>query len=134
MVLSHGWVDLPPYEWDRQENRLRMVIRTRRDRVFALEIQSLKDCRPGQGLSVQKIAGPRLSKADLAILEERIRWCFRLDTDFRPFQAICAKTKGFGWVKKHGLGPLLRTPDLFEEFVKILMTTNITWSGTKLMT
>ncbi|MFH2001404.1 MAG: hypothetical protein ABIK28_17105 [Planctomycetota bacterium] len=131
MVLSHGWVDLLPYRWDQESRCLHAVVRTYNDRAFALTIKSEDDNRPGQKLAVIKTAGPRISNADLLRLETRLRWCFRLDDDFLPFQQRCAGTPGLEWVREYGLGPFLRNAEPFEEFTKVLMTTNINWGGTK---
>jgi len=131
MVLSHGWVDLLPYQWDSEALCLHAVIRTHGNRAFALTIKSEKDNTLGQKLAVFKTAGPRLSEADRKTLKERIRWCFRLDDDFLPFQERCADSQGLEWVHEYGLGPFLRNTHPFEEFTKVLMTTNINWGGTK---
>ncbi|MBU0753489.1 MAG: hypothetical protein KJ645_00010, partial [Planctomycetes bacterium] len=119
-----------PYHWDRESGSLSMVIRTHGDRVFALKVDSEKNNRRGQKLRVFKVAGPRVAKKDDAIIEERIRWCFRLDEDFSPFQKQCARTEHLAWVHRFGLGAFLRNADPFEEFAKLLITTNISWAGT----
>ncbi len=130
MALSHGFVELSPFRWDRATKRLHAVIRTRKDRAFAIEIESEKGCAKGQSLKVKKTAGPRLAKYDLKTLEKQVSWCLRLDDDFMPFRRICSRIKGLEWVKQHGLGAFLRNSDLFEEFAKVLITTNISWKGT----
>jgi 3-methyladenine DNA glycosylase/8-oxoguanine DNA glycosylase len=129
LASSHGWVDLPPFQWEGEG--LRAVVRTVNDKAFALGIESFRNGRPGQRLVVKKIAGPRLSNRDVDLLREKIRWCFRLDVDFTSFQERCAGTRHLKWVKRYGLGPFLRNTDLFEEFAKVLITTNINWAGTK---
>jgi 3-methyladenine DNA glycosylase/8-oxoguanine DNA glycosylase len=131
MVLSHGWSDLPPYAWNREKSYLEAVIRTHGDRAFALRIESEKDNRRGQRLKVGRLAGPRTGKRDLTLIEERLRWSLRLDDDFTPFQKKCARISHLKWVHTFGLGPFLRNSDLFEEFAKILITTNINWAGTR---
>lgn len=133
MVLSHGWVDLEPFRWDRERKALEAVIRTGASKAFALRIASEGNNRPGQRLVVEKLAGPRPAARDRAVLEAKVRRCFRLDEDFTPFQARCRTTPGLEWVADYGLGPFLRNPDLFEEFAKMLLTTNISWAGTKLL-
>ena len=133
MALSHGWVELEPFRWDRDEACLYTVIRTGGEKAFALRISSEGDNRPGQRLRVEKAAGPRATEKDRARIEEKVRWCLRLDEDFTPFQERCRRTPGLEWVARYGLGPFLRNPDLFEEFAKMLLTTNISWAGTKLL-
>jgi 3-methyladenine DNA glycosylase/8-oxoguanine DNA glycosylase len=74
-----------------------------------------------------------MGKGDAASLERTIRWMFRLDEDFTPFQARCRRTRHLTWVARYGLGAFLRNADLFEDFIKILLTTNVSWAGTRLM-
>lgn len=137
MIMSHGWIDLEPFSWDADSQTLGAVLKTGPQRAFAVRISSLSKEGPGKSvcqiLRLEKSAGSRLTGADIESLERTVRWMFRLDDDFSPFQKICGRTKGLTWVKRHGLGPFLRNGDLFEEFVKMLLTTNVNWAGTKLM-
>ena len=56
---------------------------------------------------------------------------FRLDEDLRRFYTLCRK-RGAPWTQvTRGLGRLLRSPNLFEDIVKTICTTNIQWSGTR---
>ena len=59
---------------------------------------------------------------------------FQLDRDLAEFVRL-ARGAGdsFGTAVKRGFGRLLRAPSLFEDVVKILATTNTTWSGTVAM-
>ena len=50
MVSSHGFIDLPPFGWDREAYCLHMVVRTKGDKAFALKIATIKDNRKGQTL------------------------------------------------------------------------------------
>jgi 3-methyladenine DNA glycosylase/8-oxoguanine DNA glycosylase len=134
MLFSHGWVDLEPFHWDAEKRTLSTVLGTGQGRAFALTVTCRNEHLPGQCLCVTRDGGPRMSRRDLAAIGEKIRWMFRLDEDFSPFRRRCARTKGLRWVNRFGLGSFLRNGDLFEEFVKILFTTNVNWAGTKLMT
>ncbi len=133
MIMSHGWVDLEPFRWNPDDSSLDAVLKTSPQKAFAVTITSDRDNKPGQRLVVKKKAGPRLGKGDIAAVAERIGWMFRLDEDFTPFQKTCGRTKGLTWVRRYGLGPFLRNSDLFEEFVKVLFTTNVSWAGTRMM-
>jgi len=133
MALSHGFVELAPFKWDRGKNSLRLVVKTRGDRAFGLTITSSKDCEVGQSLNINIKEGPKPNKEDLAMIKKKITWIFRLDEDYTPFQNMCAKIPHLKWVKTFGLGPFLRNNDLFEEFTKVLFSTNISWEGTKLI-
>jgi N-glycosylase/DNA lyase len=58
-----------------------------------------------------------------------------LSADLSAFHALCREraADGFGWIAERGAGRILRAPTLFEDAVKVLATTNCTWSLTKLM-
>ena len=56
-----------------------------------------------------------------------------LDEDLSSFYQLCAKN-GAPWeVLRSGKGRLLRSPSVFEDLVKVILTTNIQWGGTKRM-
>jgi 3-methyladenine DNA glycosylase/8-oxoguanine DNA glycosylase len=137
MILSHGWVDLEPFRWERDSSALRAVIKTPpreadgSTRAYGLRITSLGDNAPGQRLRVEIVAGGAPGGRDRDRLKAAVRWMFRLDEDFTPFQRRCRRIRGLSWVARLGLGAFLRNGDLFEEFVKVLLTTNVSWAGTR---
>jgi len=133
MIFSHGWVDLAPFDWDPDRAALTAVIKTWGTKAFGVTITAVRDNARGQFLRIDKVAGGRHGKRDVDILRKKIDWMFRLDEDFVPFQRRCARAKGLRWVKRLGLGAFLRNGDLFEEFVKVLLTTNVNWAGTQSM-
>ncbi|HLT38607.1 MAG TPA: Fe-S cluster assembly protein HesB, partial [Enhygromyxa sp.] len=49
------------------------------------------------------------------------------------FWARCAAKPRLRWVGERGAGRLMRSPTLFEDLLKLLMTTNCAWSNTKSM-
>ena len=58
-----------------------------------------------------------------------------LDADLDGFHALCRErgADGFGWIAERGAGRLLRSPSLFEDAVKVLLTTNCSWALTRAM-
>ncbi len=64
-----------------------------------------------------------------------VRRVLDLDADLAPFHALCraAKGDGFSWIARRGGGRILRSPSLFEDAVKVLATTNCSWSLTRLI-
>jgi 3-methyladenine DNA glycosylase/8-oxoguanine DNA glycosylase len=55
---------------------------------------------------------------------------FQLDVDLGEFHALTAASPAHAWVEGEGFGRLLCAPTLFEDVVKIILTTNVTWSQT----
>ena len=74
-----------------------------------------------------------LSRGATLRIRAIIQRMFRLDEDLGPFWRICAKTPRLRWVATLGAGRLLRSPSIFEDQLKILLTTNCTWTNTQTM-
>lgn len=127
---SHGWVVLAPNEWDRNTGVLQRVERLPSGKVVSLAIQGNGTLRnPIIDVSVEHKG--QLSRRDGKAIELSVSHMFRLDEDLRRFYTLCRK-RGAPWTQvTRGLGRLLRSPDLFEDIVKTICTTNIQWSGTR---
>jgi 3-methyladenine DNA glycosylase/8-oxoguanine DNA glycosylase len=56
-----------------------------------------------------------------------------LSADLSEFHAVCRarEVEGFGWIERRGAGRMLRAPALFEDAVKVLLTTNCSWGLTR---
>jgi 3-methyladenine DNA glycosylase/8-oxoguanine DNA glycosylase len=133
MVLSHGWRDLSPFEWDDREETLRTTFLVG-ERAVSLVVTSDGEAGEGQRLRAGVVAGGPLSARERAEVEGRLAWMFRLEEDFGPFHEACRRRGALPWVVREGLGAFLRNPTLFEELAKILLTTNVSWAGTRSMT
>ena len=119
-VESHGWVQLVPFQWSREDRVLR-----RREKlpegVVELEITH----RDG----ALRVRGARDSEE----LRARIARMFQLHVDLTEFFAMA---RGFGthaWVEPAGFGRLLCGTTLWEDAVKVICTTNTMWGQTKRM-
>ena len=62
-----------------------------------------------------------------------VTWMLGLDQDFSEFYALCQDEPKLAGVQAAAKGRLLRSPTLFEDVVKTILTTNTAWSGTKRM-
>lgn len=122
VARSHGWFDLAPFVWDEGARRLSFVFLGDRGPATV----SLTS-RPG-GVAV-------VSSAPATIVRPVVARVLDLASDLAPFHDICAarRHEGFGWIAERGAGRILRAPTLFEDAVKVLCTTNCSWSLTRLM-
>jgi N-glycosylase/DNA lyase len=75
----------------------------------------------------------RLTSAATAYLETSARRILGLDLDLGEFHRRVSADPEFRWIAKEGLGRLLRAPTVFEDLVKLVLTTNCSWSLTKSM-
>lgn len=83
--------------------------------------------------SVTGGAGSRagLDESGWRIVEAMARRCLRLDASLEAFHDRCREADPpFPEAPGMGFGRLLRSPSVFEDLVKVLATTNTTWSGT----
>ncbi|MCC7075596.1 MAG: Fe-S cluster assembly protein HesB [Acidimicrobiia bacterium] len=116
-VLSHGWASLPPFRLERARWELE------RDGWTVREASAASVAVAG------RTDGP--AQAEVAR-------CLNFDVDLTGFYEMCTRTPGRGepdlaWVPLTGAGRLLRSPTVFEDLVKMVCTTNCSWSLTERM-
>jgi N-glycosylase/DNA lyase len=161
-VRSHGWYDLPPFEWDTEEHRLGFVFLEgecpvqvqvhRAARKLIATATALSSKGELSGGAAGKDGAPRRAPAaeppscsfeeDLrrssdvpsrAAVRGALDRVFDLRADLSSFHSSCAADPRFAWIARRGAGRILRAPTLFEDAVKVLATTNCTWGLTKMM-
>ena len=125
-VLSHGWCVLPPFEFDKNTWILVRVIERGQPRPVTVKISSTKG-----GLKVS--ASRRLGQKATASVVRDVRHMFRLDDDLQDFYRATTIEPEFAWIATEGAGRLLRSPTVFEDLVKMICTTNCSWSLTEKM-
>ena len=126
VVKSHGWHQLAPFSFDEPSNTLSYIFRLSNGRVIDLGVSDGKD-----GINVET---DRLKKSEQKEVTDAITWMFGLDMDFSSFHAASRSEPKLAHVKKQALGRLLRSPTLFEDVIKTILTTNTLWGATKNMT
>jgi 3-methyladenine DNA glycosylase/8-oxoguanine DNA glycosylase len=127
-AYSHGWSDLPPFSFNKEEQSL--------ERIFSLDGRSTIACRlsaDGPTLKILASSKAALSKDQKREIRGQVRTCLRLDEDFSEFHAAARRIPRYRWIATSGAGRLLRAPTLFEDIVKMICTTNCTWALTRLM-
>ncbi len=126
VVNSHGWRQLAPFSFDENTSTLSYVLRLSNGRVVELK---LRDATDGVTVETQK-----LNKSEQKEVADKVTWMFGLDMDFSLFYAASRGESKLARVKKRALGRVLRSPTLFEDVVKTILTTNTLWAATKNMT
>jgi 3-methyladenine DNA glycosylase/8-oxoguanine DNA glycosylase len=127
-VFSHGWCVLPPFSASRERREL--------ERTLMLSRGTLAHCvlrGDGNEIGVTVHSHRLLRGAQLQQVREQLRTCLRLDEDFTPFHDEAKRYPEFRWIPRTGSGRLLRAPTVFEDAVKMLLTTNCTWALTTIM-
>lgn len=123
VVESHGWSQLAPFSADAQNGLLTRVERLETGRVVELLIREAAG-----GVTVE--TGERLSGAEREEVGRKVWWMLGLGQDLSAFYEQARDEPKLSHVEQRALGRLLRSPTVFEDVVKTILTTNIAWGGT----
>jgi 3-methyladenine DNA glycosylase/8-oxoguanine DNA glycosylase len=130
-ACSHGWCALQPFVLDKRHRRLTRVLRTERGPVL-VEITG----EPKESLQLAVRSHTRLTRLDISTIRKQVAVIFRLDESLDLFYATLDRVSSngeFNWIRKERAGRLLRSPNVFEDVVKMICTTNCAWSATERM-
>src|SRR5687768_2503087 len=128
VVNSHGWRQLAPFSYDEEDKTLSYVLRLSNGRVIELKF---RDGMHADSISVET---EKLGAAERREVKEKTSWIFGLDLDFSRFYTASRGEPKLAHAKKLAHGRVLRSPTLFEDVVKTILTTNTLWTVTKNMT
>jgi len=123
-LLSHGWYDLPPFERT-GSNKLSLVLkRGKAGKAVAATVTG--------GAGSVKIAVDATDVDREGVIRD-VRHILRLDEEFEGFYEAIERCDAVRWAAEVKAGRLLRGPNVFEDLVKTLCTTNCSWALTKIM-
>jgi N-glycosylase/DNA lyase len=125
-VISHGWCQLLPYQMDQEQWVLSRALDLDNARPVTISISGTK-----RALRIK--TSRRLGQPAAKRVVNDVRHMLRLDDDMGEFYRLVAEDGDFSWIPKQGAGRLLRSPTVFEDLVKMICTTNCSWSLTKKM-
>lgn len=129
-VWSHGWYSLAPFRCDATGDRL--------DGTLALPgggAVSYGLCFR-RGRVVVDVGRPPAGHDETELrqtLRRAVRRVLNLDLDLSGFHDAARACKGMGWMADEGLGRMLRSPSIWEDLVKLVLTTNCSWAFTTRM-
>lgn len=126
VVNSHGWPQLAPFTYDENSNALGYILQLSNGRVIELKL-----CDGTEGVIVETA---KLDKKERREVADKVDWMFGLDMDFSHFYRASRGEPKLRRVKQRSLGRVLRSPTVFEDVVKTILTTNTLWGATKNMT
>jgi len=127
VVRSHGWAQLAPFRWNSEDQILGVTLRLANGSVVDTSLQEAAG-----GIRVH-LEGP-LNLDELEEVKTQVSWMFGLQQDFSAFYVATRQEPKLAQVKERAQGRLLRSPSLFEDVVKTILTTNTLWQATIRMT
>jgi N-glycosylase/DNA lyase len=122
-VASHGWYQLSPFALDSDKWQLTRVIDVGTKPPVTISMTGRKN-------HVRVTTARPLNKAETAIVLRDARHILRLDDDLENFYLSTGSDPEFSWIAEQGAGRMLRSPTVFEDLVKMICTTNCSWSLT----
>lgn len=122
---AHGWRHLAPFHWDEEAETLSRPQQMQDGHVHLLTLRA-----GGMG-AVQIDAAP---PGDPPTLERLARRMLQMDMLLEQFHAFCAQRPELAAIPSAGQGRMLVSPTFWEDYVKVVLTTNTTWAQTKSMT
>lgn len=131
VVRSHGWYDLPPFSYEREKGVLRTYVEFR---PLALSLSRGERGKDAASILFRMRNGRLEAESDLfdkRALTAIARRVFALDVDLDGFARSIAAEWDLARALASGRGRILRAPSLFEDAVKMLLTTNCSWAATK---
>ncbi len=130
-LTEHGWHRLAPNRW-LANGSLQRIERLSSGRTVRLTLSAAgADARVC--VRTETGDGQPASADEQREITQRVRWMLRLDDDLTTFHALCLADDALRAAGEEGRGRLLRSPTLWEDVVKMIATTNVTWQNTVAM-
>lgn len=120
VLLSHGWYRLFPYQTD-GKTFLRYAFNIEGRRGEFIVSSARNQTR------LDTVTGTEKDSLDVA------RRVFALDWETARFYELLKPHHEFAWIRKGRHGRFLRSATLFEDVLKIILTTNTVWDRTQAM-
>jgi N-glycosylase/DNA lyase len=126
VALSHGWYDLPPFRWDAAAKVLHGA-----GWIKATPISFQISQPKARRLLVLTDKRGRWTDANHEEVAGLVQQMLGLSLDVEEFYRLGGPD--YSWAEKIGAGRMLRAASVYEDAVKMLATTNCSWSLTRLM-
>src|SRR5436190_1914326 len=125
-VISHGWCQLLPFAIDEKNWKLTRVVDLPNKQPVTITMSANR-----QAVKVEPSRTLNQTETNRVIRDTR--HILRLDDDLESFYESMSSDPEFSWITDQGAGRMLRSPTVFEDLVKMICTTNCSWSLTKKM-
>jgi 3-methyladenine DNA glycosylase/8-oxoguanine DNA glycosylase len=122
VVRSHGWIQMTPFA-ETPLHGLSYAIRLSTGKVLRFEANPADE-------AVLVHTTELMTQSEQAELRQTIIWMLDLDQDFTEFYALAREEPKLAKMVKRQAGRVLRSPTLFEDVIRTLLTTNTLWKHT----
>jgi len=122
-VRSHGWWQLAPFSFEANPPVLGYVLQLVSGKVVELNISEITD-----GVRVETKSS--MTSREKKGVKETVTWMLALDRNFSSFYALARNEPKLAQMEEKAQGRVLRSPTLFEDVIKTILTTNTFWAAT----
>jgi 3-methyladenine DNA glycosylase/8-oxoguanine DNA glycosylase len=123
VVNSHGWIRLAPFREEKESGGFTYIARLVSGQVTELHILEAS-------VGVKVNTNANLDSSERADVIAKVDWMLGLDQDFSEFYSLARQEPKLSQAEVRMQGRVLRSPTLFEDTVKTILTTNTAWGGT----
>ena len=127
VINSHGWIRLAPFDTIEGSDQFNYVIQSSNQQVVQLQISEIQN---GVRVYIQEQGAVQAQDE----IKTAVAWMLQLNEDYSQFYELTRREPKLSHVEEKAQGRLLRSPTLFEDTIKTILTTNTSWSGTIRMT
>lgn len=124
-VYSHGWCSLLPFSVDKDLETFSTVLRLKGGTLASCVMTVLEN-----RILIDSTSASSLTAQQRSEIRSQLSECLRIKEDFSAFHAEARRYPRYRWIARTGSGRLLRAPTVFEDVVKMMCTTNCSWSLT----
>jgi len=122
VVRSHGWIQMSPFE-ETDQHGLRYTICLSTGKVLRFEVEAEE-----RQLSVT--TSKEISQQEQKELTSKLSWMLDLEQDFSEFYELARREPKLARMIARQSGRVLRSPTLFEDVIRTMLTTNTLWKHT----
>ena len=122
VVRSHGWIQMAPFA-ETPDHGLLYVIRLTTGKVLLFDVHTVS-------ADLKVSLTENLNEAEQAELSRTVTWMLDLEQDFTEFYALARQEPKLVRMVERQAGRVLRSPSLFEDVIRTLLTTNTLWKHT----
>lgn len=122
VVRSHGWIQMPPFA-ETASHGLAYTIQLTTGKILRFEVNAVD-----QGLSVETSA--ILTQDERAELAHTLTWMLCMEQNFSEFYTLARQEPKLSKMVERQAGRVLRSPTLFEDVIRTILTTNTLWKHT----
>jgi 3-methyladenine DNA glycosylase/8-oxoguanine DNA glycosylase len=127
-VVSHGWYQTLPYRWLESDAALLRAEALRDGRVMLMRIEEVKSQRRGHIDLAITVTGEAAKDPGVASeMARRAAVMLHTGEDLSGFYALCRMVPDLHEARRLGAGRCMRAPSLWEDVIKTILGTNVTW-------